>query len=152
MINILPLANLVVPLFLEFYTGLFFCCIIVVPFEAYIFKYLEKISYSKILLYVFLANIASWIIGIIISAFLMSMIEYFTFSSDPDKERVLEWFVAFIIAFFLSWLIESLFLKCFQKRLLLTKPFKTTFYANMFSYLIIYIIYFGGIIIEGLLS
>ena len=150
MINTLPLANAILPLFFNFYFGLIFFSIIVVPLEGYIFKKLEKITFSRILPYIFSANIVSWILGLIFSAPIMNMIEFHEFSSDPDKEGVLEAFFAFIVAFVLSWFIEYVFLKLFSKRLLFSHLFKTTCYANMFSYLAIYLVIFGGIIIQGI--
>ena len=149
MINSLPLANVIIPLFAEFYFGLIFCSVIVIPLESYIFKKLEKIKFSRILTYVFFANIVSWVFGFILSVPLQ-LIEFHKFTSDSDKEKVIEAFCTFIVAFFLSWLIEYIFIIFFKKRLSLKHPFKTTCYANMFSYLTIFVIVFGWIIIEGL--
>jgi hypothetical protein len=151
MIHPLPLANVVIPLFFSFYFGLLIFCIIVVPLEAYVFKKREKHDFSRILPYVFFANIVSWIFGLFISIPFMSLVEVHEFSSDPDKEHVIDAFFAFIIAFLLSWLIEFLFLKLFAKRLSFTHLFKTTCFANMFSYLVIYVVTFSWIIIDGLL-
>ncbi len=150
--NNLPLANVIFGLNVAFYITTYFFFIIVVPLEAYIFKRLENITFSRILTYIFFANIVSWILGIIISAPLMNFLEIYAFSSDPDRDGVMEFFFAFIIAFFISWLIEYVFIICFKKRLSLSKPFKTAFYANMFSYLLIYIVHFGGIIIDGFIG
>ncbi|MCI0498285.1 MAG: hypothetical protein L0Y36_01200 [Planctomycetales bacterium] len=148
----LPLANAVLPLFFGFYFGMIFFCIIVVPLEAYIFKKLERVTFFRILPYIFFANIVSWILGLITSAPIMNMIEFHKFSSDPDKNGVLETFFAFIVAFILSWFIEYIFLRFFSKHFSFSHLFKTTCYANMLSYLTIYVIVFGWIIIEGLLS
>ena len=150
MIHSLPLANVVLGISFTFYFGLLLFFVIIVPIESFIFSKLEKIAFSRIILFVFFANIISWILGFLISATKLDYIPPFAYSDYNEKAWVMSLFSSFITAFFLSWITEYAFLKLFQKRLCFLRLFKTSFYANMFSYLAIYIIAFGGIIIQGL--
>lgn len=150
MTHSLPPANIIMGTSFEFYIALFFFCIVVVPLEALIFKKLEKINFTQILLLISLANLTSWFIGFIFSFFILDPLPLFSYSYFDGRKWVVALFSTFISAFILSWLIEYLFIKLFNKRFSFSHLFKTTGYANMSSYLLIYIICFSLIIIQGL--
>ncbi len=150
MINTLPIANVIMPIAFEFYIGLLLFWLIVLPLEALIFKLLEKIAFLRIFLFIFLSNLVSWVLGFIIGTFVLSYIPLFTYSYFDSKGWVFSLFAIFIVSFFMSWFIEYFFLKLFAKRFSFTHLFKTTGYANMCSYIVLYVISFCSIIIQGL--
>ena len=149
--NTLPLANFIMPISFELYTGLLLFGIVILPIEAFVFKLLEKTAFFRILLFVFLSNLVSWVLGFIISTFI-SFVPLFTYSYFDRKGWVFSLFSIFIVSFFISWFIEYLFLKIFAKRFSFAHLFKTTGYANMCSYIVLYVISFSSIIIQGLFS
>jgi len=72
-----------------------------------------------------------------------------SYSDSPLNIYILQFF-AFIAMLILCWLIEYGFLKIFAKDFSFSHLFKTTGYANIVSWLLIYTFIFGGMIYADL--
>ena len=131
-------ANLIFPLFTTPYIiSIFIPVILPIVFiiESIVYRKTSNgtLSWSAIVLLVLVANLISWVIGIIIAAFIPDdIININNFLKDSYHTPSV--IFSFILAYIFSVIIEGTVLKFGSKKLGIEKPFYLSLYANTCSY------------------
>ena len=150
MIYSLPLANLIFGAFdLPFFLMMvFWFVVLLIEYPCVYLIQKRKVSILHTIWLVGTANVVSWLIGY---NTIHLFPNYYGIEIDfgvykPDQAYVIASFVVIIIAFFISWLIEYLFIRLFRRFFNFHRLGKAVGYANLITYLAIYILCFLRII------
>jgi hypothetical protein len=139
-IHSLPLANVILAYHAPYVMAVLLC-FIVLPIEYFVFWLFQRrrpFSSLKIFGQIILANIISLIAGVIISAFIPSLGTMWQGGMSTDYLWGI--YFGYIFAFFISWYVEYHVMSLLNKKTPFPNLTKTIGYANMASYVVLYII------------
>lgn len=150
MSDMLPLANIIVGAFGApfFIMLIFWYAVLMIEWPVVYLVQKRRVPFWHTLWLVGAANVVSWFIGAALSQFIPDVYET-EISPDifvPNRTFVFAAFFGIVAAFFLSWLLEYLFIRAFKKFFTFYRLGKAVGYANMVTYLAIYVFSFSRLI------
>ena len=132
------IANVILATQMPYVMVLFFCLLVILLEAACFFTFQRHtVGFGAALGLVALANIVSWAAGMIITEIIPVPYGFAAHESRPEYFYGI--MIGFILAFFLSWLIEHRVINGFRKRFAFCHLGRTTGIANFASYSAVFI-------------
>lgn len=131
------IANVILSIQMPYMMIIMFC-FIVLPIETLTLYFAQRpiLKAAPALGLVALANVISWIGGIVITSLVPVPRGFMMHESRPEYFQGIV--IGFVLAFFLSWLIEHRVLRFFSSRYNFKHLSRTMFMANFTSYLAVF--------------
>ncbi len=131
------LANVILATQMPYVMVIMFC-FIVLPLETLVLHFTQRpiLGVAPCIGLVALANVISWIGGIILTSLIPVPREFMMHESKP--EYFYGMVIGFIAAFFLSWLIEHRIIRLFSRRYQFQHLSRSMLIANFISYLAVF--------------